>query len=78
MVFNNALDITTGCGALLCSPSDNVVGVGPNHVVQMVNLAGKVWNKTNGMTVQYFALKDFFKTGNHQISDPYIYFDQDS
>lgn len=78
MALKDALDITTGCGTLLCSPSDNVVGVGPNHVVQMVNLAGKIWNKTNGMTVQYFALKDFFRTGNHQISDPYIYFDQDS
>lgn len=78
MVLNDSLDIISGCGILRCSPSDNQVGVGPNHVLQMVNVAGKVWTKNDGNSVQYFALKDFFRTGNDQISDPYVFFDPDS
>jgi hypothetical protein len=77
-VLNGTLDIETGCPVLKCTPPDDQLGVGPNHVVQMVNLAGKIWNKNDSNSIQYFALKDFFMTGGDQISDPYIIWDATS
>jgi len=77
-VLNDSLDINSGCGISMCTPSDNEIGVGKNQVIQMVNVAGKIWDKNNGTIMKYFALKDFFLTKTDTISDPYLYFDQDS
>lgn len=69
------LNVTTGCGGQ-CTPPDIQVAAGPNHVIQMVNTAGKIWSRGNDSnSLQYFALRDFFATGNDQISDPYVVFD---
>ena len=62
------LNVTTGCGGQ-CTPPDIQIATGPNHVIQMVNTAGKIWSTGNDSnSIQYFALRDFFATGNDQIS----------
>ena len=71
-VLNDSLDINSGCGINKCTPSDNQIGVGTNHILQMVNVAGKIWDKNNGSVAAYFSLKDFFLTKNDAISDPYV------
>jgi hypothetical protein len=69
------LNVTTGCGGQ-CAPPDIQVAAGPNHIIQMVNTAGKIWNNGNGNgNSQYFALRDFFATGTDRLSDPYVVFD---
>ena len=72
---HDPLNVTTGCGGQ-CTPPDIQIATGPNHVIQMVNTAGKIWSRGNDSnSIQYFALRDFFATGNDQISDPYVVFD---
>jgi hypothetical protein len=61
----------------LCAPPDVQVAAGPNHVVEMVNLAGEVFNKT-GTSLQIFSLASFFRTGTDFISDPKIMYDSSS
>lgn len=63
-----------GCN---CAPPDVQVAAGPNHVVEMVNLAGEVFNKT-GSSLQIFDLGAFFHTGSDFISDPKIMYDSSS
>ncbi len=54
--------------------SDPVVAAGPDHVFQLVNVAGKIWDK-DGSSIQYFALNDFFDVGNDRLTDPYVIYD---
>jgi len=61
----------------LCAPPDVQVAAGQNHVVEMVNLAGEVFNKT-GASLQIFSLGSFFRTGTDFISDPKIMYDSSS
>ena len=61
----------------LCAPPDVQVAAGPNHVLEMVNLAGEVFNKT-GASLQIFSLGSFFRTGTDFISDPKIMYDSSS
>lgn len=63
-------------------PPDPAVAAGPNHIVQMVNLAGQV-NSKDGTLLSEFFLDKFFRaistTGAaHSISDPIVVYDQSS
>src|SRR6185312_2664279 len=70
------LDEGTACG--VCSPPDVQVAVGPNHVAEFVNVAGKIWTK-QGTSVSTFSLYSFFTIGiTHSIADPKILYDSQS
>jgi hypothetical protein len=52
------------------------VGADKTHVVQMVNVVGKIWTK--GVAGSAFQLSKLFQTGSDFISDPWVLFDQES
>ena len=56
---------------------DAQVAVGPNHVMEMVNVLGDIFSK-NGRLIQNFTLSSFFATGNAPLSDPKMLFDAPS
>jgi len=59
-------------------PPDVQVAVGPDHVVEMVNVAGKIWNKPSVPSTE-FPLRSFFLTSESDfISDPKIFYDSQS
>jgi hypothetical protein len=58
------------------TPPDMAVGADATHVVQMVNLVGRVW--TNHLPGVAFQLSSFFLSGTDFISDPWVFFDQES
>lgn len=61
-------------------PPDVEMAVGPNHVVELVNVGGRTWTKA-GAQVDNFSLSLFFKTfppftlNTHYPGDPKIMFD---
>lgn len=57
-------------------PPDTQVGVGPNHIVEAVNLEMRIWTKAGG-AVSTSSLNSFFGT-SAQLSDPKIRFDAQS
>ncbi len=64
------------CG---CTPPDANVGVGPNHVFEMVNLAGIIYLKDGTLAKGTFALSNFFNLSSMtSMSDPQILFDNGS
>jgi hypothetical protein len=58
-------------------PPDATLGVGPDHVVEMVNLQGAIWTK-QGDPINTFALDQFFATGTDRTADPRIFYDPGS
>ena len=58
-------------------PPDATLGVGPNHVIEMVNLQGAMWTK-QGDPINTFALDQFFATGADKTADPRIFYDPGS
>jgi hypothetical protein len=58
-------------------PPDPTTAAGPNHVVQMVNLAGQI-NSKEGNLLRSFALRPFFNAGNNFITDPILLYDNSS
>ena len=60
------------------TPPDTQVAAGPNHLVEMVNSSGSVWDKS-GTLLKLFDLNAFFAvpTG-YSFSDPRILYDRDS
>jgi len=59
------------------TPPDNGLAVGPNHVVEMVNSSGTIWNKSGGNPIQLFDLNKFFLVPtNYSFSDPRVLYDQ--
>jgi IPT/TIG domain len=59
------------------TPPDNGLAVGPNHVVEMVNSSGTIWNKSGGTPIQLFDLNKFFLVPpTYSFSDPRVLFDQ--
>jgi hypothetical protein len=56
-------------------PPDDNLGVGPNHVFQMVNITGRISSKA-GVTLQTFTLNSFFQvTSGFSESDPHVIYD---
>jgi hypothetical protein len=58
------------------TPPDMAVGADATHVLQMVNVVGKIW--TNGVPGTPFQLNAFFLAGANFTSDPWVLFDQES
>ena len=61
----------------LAEPPDITISAGPNHIVQMVNVAMKIWDK-NGNEIGGAPLSTFFDTGTHGLSDPVLFYDDES
>ena len=58
------------------TPPDNGLAAGPNHVVEMVNDSGTIWDKS-GNLVKIFDLNTFFAVpSGYTFSDPRILYDQ--
>lgn len=55
-------------------PPDVALAVGPNHIVELVNGAGKIWTK-QGTPLSTFSLSSFFSSGSNIIFDPKIFYD---
>jgi hypothetical protein len=59
------------------TPPDNGLAVGPNHVVEMVNSSGTIWNKSGGDPIKIFDLNTFFLVpSGYAFSDPRVLYDQ--
>ena len=57
------------------TPPDTQVAAGPNHLVEMVNSSGSVWNKS-GTRLNLFDLNKFFAVPpGYSFSDPRILYD---
>src|SRR2546425_224134 len=63
------------CG---CSPPDVIVGAGPNHVFEMVNLAGIIYTKAGAVASATFGLDTFFGLPASSMSDPQVSYDASS
>src|SRR2546422_695807 len=69
---------TNGLYTNRLTPPDVQVAVGPNHVVEMVNVLGRISTK-QGVEVRTFPLYSFFGVPSTDfISDPKIHFDSAS
>ena len=44
----------------LGEPPDSMMAVGPNHIVELLNIKVAVFNKTNGQRLQVVDANDFF------------------
>src|SRR2546430_77305 len=66
---------TNGPFTIRLTPPDVQVAVGPNHVVEMVNVLGRISTK-QGVEVRTFPLYSFFGIPSTDfISDPKVHFD---
>src|SRR5438132_7070259 len=63
------------CG---CSPPDVIVGAGPNHVFEMVNLAGIIYTKAGAVAKATFGLDTFVSLPAPSMSDPQVSYDSSS
>src|SRR5712692_4699017 len=60
------------------TPPDNATAAGPNHLVEMVNDSGTIWDKA-GNLIKIFDLNAFFAVpSGYTFSDPRLLFDQGS
>jgi len=60
------------------TPPDPQLAVGPIAIVEMVNVAGRIYDR-NGATLQTFSLADFFRVvSGHADFDPRIAYDAQS
>src|SRR5260370_5517197 len=68
----DGLNMTQSCQ---CFPPDPIIAAGPNHVFEMVNLEGAIYNK-QGTSVESFTLQSFYNTtSTHRLSDPKVLYD---
>jgi hypothetical protein len=72
------LDSNTGGGY---EPPDVQIAAGPGFIVQMVNLAARVWRTSPGVPAQEamtLGLGDLFGAGSDRLTDPRVLFDAPS
>ena len=55
-----------------CTPPDGAVGAGPNHVFEMVNIAGIIYTKAGAVAKATFGLDGFFNLPASSLSDPQV------
>ncbi|MDE1828720.1 MAG: hypothetical protein KGI25_00195 [Thaumarchaeota archaeon] len=76
--LNNELDAASSGGF---DPPDVQVAVGPNHIMELVNVKGEIWNKA-GVSLQNVTLGSFFgftsSTSSSGLGDPKILYDSQS
>lgn len=60
-----------------CTPPDPNLGVGPNHVFEMVNVAGIIYAKDGTLVKATFPLSGFFGLSG-SMSDPQVFYDSAS
>jgi len=58
------------------TPPDMALGADATHVVEMVNVEGRIWTGANAGFA--FQLSSFFASGQDFITDPWAFFDQES
>ncbi len=56
-------------------PPDTQIGVGPNYIVEAVNLEMRIWDRSNLTLPQTSSLCSFFNVSCSSLSDPKIRFD---
>jgi Domain of unknown function (DUF4214) len=56
-------------------PPDNGTAVGPNHVFEVVNSRGRIFDKGTGATISTINLNTFFNVPGVSLSDPIMRFD---
>ena len=61
-----------------CTPPDGAVGAGPNHVFEMVNIAGIIYTKAGAVAKATFGLDGFFNLPASSLSDPQVSYDAGS
>src|SRR4029077_19034457 len=62
------------CGG--CEPPDTQVAAGPNHVFEVDNVAGKIWDKSGHVVMATFGLNGLFNLNSMIFSsDPRIRYD---
>jgi hypothetical protein len=60
-----------------CQPPDTIAAAGPNHVVEMVNTAIEVFNKSGAVTSSPQSTLSFFSNHiNGNQSDPFVFYDE--
>src|SRR6516165_4697148 len=60
-----------------CQPPDTIAAAGPNHVVEMVNTAIEVFNKSGNVTSAPESTLSFFSNHrNGNQSDPFVFYDE--
>jgi hypothetical protein len=68
--------LTSADNPVALTPPDMAVGADKTHVVEMVNIVGRIW--TSAVPGSTFQLNSFFLAGTDFISDPWVLFDQES
>lgn len=58
-----------------CSPPDVEMAVGPNHIFEIVNLAGLIYTKSGAVAKNTFPLSNFFLLPTSSMSDPQVIYD---
>jgi len=70
----DGLDSTSNATSI--SPPDPQIAAGPNHLVEFVNVSGRITDKSGVATVPDFTLKSFFGVpAVNFVSDPKILYD---
>src|SRR6516225_11849027 len=59
-----------------CQPPDTIAAAGPNHIVELVNTAIEVFNKSGAVTSAPESLATFFHPTNPNQSDPFVFYDE--
>ncbi len=75
--FEGLANSNNGIAGASVIPPDNNLGVGPNHVFQMVNSVGRISDKSGG-SASTFTLRSFFSLSKVGEADPRVIFDAQS
>ncbi|MDA4126930.1 MAG: hypothetical protein OK452_06985 [Thaumarchaeota archaeon] len=68
----------SGGGTTAFTPPDDPVAIGPNHIVDFVNVEGEIWTRA-GVFVTMYTLQSFWGVSSSEsLSDPRVLFDWQS
>lgn len=60
------------------TPPDTQIAVGQNSILEMVNVSGRIFDKSTGNTLQTFDIGRLFNTSQGQGTDPRVVYDAGS